>query len=61
MTKREHWEQEIIYHIIDLFEVTNSDAQGIFEAHSFEVTQGWGKASLPIEVAKLICNTDSCS
>ena len=57
MAKREEWEREIIDHIIELLEVPNGDAQGIFEAHPFEAAQGWAKGSESLEVAKKICQT----
>lgn len=57
MAKRMEWEREIIDHIIKLLEVPNGDAQGVFEAHPFEVAQGWTLGSSPLKVAQKICRT----
>lgn len=55
MPNRMEWERQIIDHIIELLEVPNGDAQGIFETHPFETAQGWTLGSDPLDVAQKIC------
>jgi hypothetical protein len=50
VSKRDTWEREIIDVLIERLEVSNGDAQGIFEAHTFEMAQEWSKGS-PASVA----------
>ncbi|MBL4901008.1 MAG: hypothetical protein JKX76_15480 [Colwellia sp.] len=54
MRKREDWEREIMDFLIDRLEIQNGDAQGMYEARLFEVTQEWAKGSSPSEAANRI-------
>ena len=60
MLSRLTWEREVMDYIIELLEVTNSDAQGLFDAHPFEAAQEWGKGSLPQAAAKRIIKSSEC-
>lgn len=49
-SKRDIWEREIMDLLIEKLEIPNGDAQGVFEAHTFEIAQEWSKGS-PASVA----------
>ena len=53
---KSEWERQIIAQMSISAELTTSDAQGVFEAHSFKVAQLWGKATSPA-LASLILLT----
>ena len=42
---RTEWDQAIIDYLCEALDITNSDAQGMFNAYDFEVSQEWGKGS----------------
>lgn len=55
LRNRMDWEVEIMEALILELEITNSDAQGILDSHSFELAQEWSKgATGPEGAARLI-------
>lgn len=36
------WGREVVDALTDSLQIANGDAQGIYEAHPFEVAQQWG-------------------
>lgn len=55
-SKRDAWEREIMDLLIEKLGVSNGDAQGIFEAHTFEVSQEWSKGNSSSEAAQRLIN-----
>lgn len=53
---REEWESKIVEYMERIGELTTSDAQSILEAHSFKVTQMWGKAFQPAYAGLILLN-----
>jgi hypothetical protein len=56
VNKRDIWEREIMDLLIEKLEITNGDAQGIFEAHTFEVSQELCLAKSSSEAAQRLIN-----
>ncbi len=54
LSKYQTWEREIINLLIDKMEIPNGDAQGIVEANSFTMQQGWVAGNTPEIVAEKI-------
>ncbi len=50
------WEREIIDGLSDRLEISNGDAQGIFEAHPFEAAQEWTKGSCATMATERLIN-----
>lgn len=53
---RTDWEGSIFDELVEMLEVSHGDAQGIFEAHDFEMMQEWTKGSTPSEAALRLAN-----
>jgi len=52
--KYDDWEDEIIEKIEILGGMTRSDAQGLVDANSFELTKAWGRGQWPEQVVMTI-------
>lgn len=52
LSEHAKWEREVINLLIEKLEISNGDAQGIVEAHSFEMAQSWSGAMTAEETAE---------
>ncbi len=50
------WERAVIDTLIVQLDITNGDAQGIVEAHPFEMAQEWAKGSSSEAAAARLIN-----
>jgi len=54
VSEYDEWQGEIVRELEDSLDMTTSDAQGLVEAHNFEMMQSWAKGLDAKQTAKVI-------